>query len=635
MNDAVGKLAYGLLFAVVFPLLLAAWAWRLDALLSLPFAGEPWHGVVIATAGALLIVFAIVSLRLHGHGWPMSPYPPERRVSTGAYAVVSDPIYFGCVILAAGLSIALRSGSGLWIVTPALALACAAFALGYEHEQTDRRFGPAPHQPLIRLPQSADTKPELADRASIYLIVLLPWLVAFEAVNALGIPQDVVNGITRIDALVPMIPWTEIFYFADYPLVLAVPLIASTRRQLRDFAIQGWVAIVSLTTLYLALPVIVRPKEAPLASFFTPLMLWERNFDTPMTAFPAFHVVWALIAANAFARVWPRLRIVWWLVAAAITVSCLTTGMHALPDVIAGVLIAIPVIHCRRVWRSILDATEHLANSWREWDLGAVRMMSHAIYAAIGAFLGIVIISTLTGGTVAVAVVVGAATIFGAAMWAQWIEGSPQLLRPYGYYGGLIGGGIAIAAMPRPWLVLAATAIAATVIQPFGRCRCLLQGCCHGRPSPDEIGIRYSHPRSRVTRLSDLAGKSVHPTQLYSIAWNAVLFVVLMRLWIVGAPLQFIAGAYLLLSGIERFVEEHFRGEPQTPSIAGFRIYQWLAIGSFFVGAMLMACGNAPAPAPGPTTLWSIAVAALFGIGTYIAYGVDFPRLNTRFARLV
>jgi prolipoprotein diacylglyceryltransferase/protein-S-isoprenylcysteine O-methyltransferase Ste14 len=616
----MSKLAYGVLFAVILPAALAAWAMRLDSLVALPAVGPPLIGWSIAIAGAMLMLAGTTALRRYGNGWPMSPYPPERRVSRGAYALVSDPIYFGAVLVAAGASVGLQSGAGLWIVTPVLMLACVAFVVGYERDATVERFGRASEQPLIRLPSGDASRADVADRLSIYLIVLLPWLIAFYGVNAINAGRG-----TRIDAFAPVVPWTELIYILDYPLVLAVPLLLTTRKQLREFAINGWIAIGLVSLIYLVVPVIVVPQPVPDGSIFTTLMIWERRFDTPSTAFPAFHVIWAAIAAAAM----PRFRALWWALAAAISISCLTTGMHATWDVIAGVVVAALILSWRPIAMLLLAAAETLANSWREWDLGFIRLMSHGLYAALGSFLGIVIVSVLTGQAAAAAFI-GICTIAGAALWAQFIEGSPQLMRPFGYFGGVIGCCAAIPFTPDPWLMLAAYGVAAPVIVMCGRCRCLVQGCCHGRPA--QFGIRYRHPRSRVTRLSDLASQTLHATQLYSILWNAIVFVLLLRLWMSGAPLAFISGAYFILGGLGRFVEEHFRGEPQTKIVGGLRWYKWLSISSVIGGAVLMTVRSAPPPPPSPP---SIVLAMAVGVLTYIAYGVDFPRLNVRFARLV
>src|SRR5512142_2394676 len=176
------KLAYGALFTVVLPALLVLWAMRLDRLLALPVIASRPIGIAIVSLGALLAAAAVAALRIDGGGWPMSPYPPERRVTRGAYGFVANPIYLGAVLIAAGVSVAAGSAAGLWIVTPVLAMACIAFVEGYEREATDARFGPAPLRPLLQV------------RLSIYLSVLLPWLIAFYAVNALNAGVPARNG---------------------------------------------------------------------------------------------------------------------------------------------------------------------------------------------------------------------------------------------------------------------------------------------------------------------------------------------------------------------------------------------------------------------------------------------------------
>ena len=105
------------------------------------------------------------------------------------------------------------------------------------------------------------------------------------------------------------------------------------------------------------------------------------------------------------------------------------------------------------------------------------------------------------------------------------------------------------------------------------------------------------------------------------------------RLWLLRSPTPLIVGLYLVLTGVGRFVEEAYRGEPQTPVIAGLRLYQWIAIATVVVGAATTAVVGPPAPIPTPhwTALWP---AATFGVLTAAALGVDFPRSDRRFARL-
>jgi prolipoprotein diacylglyceryltransferase len=186
-----------------------------------------------------------------------------------------------------------------------------------------------------------------------------------------------------------------------------------------------------------------------------------------------------------------------------------------------------------------------------------------------------------------------------------------------------------------PWRLLAGMCVGGCIAQAFGRVRCLIQGCCHGRPIDAPWGIRYRHPRSRVLRLSELGGIALHPTPLYSILWSLTVCAVLVRLWTLAVPLPFIGGMYLVLIGLGRFVEEHYRGEPQTVCVAGLRLYQWLAIGFVIAGAVVTTISGAPAPLPERLTASSWPALSLLGVVTYAAFGVDFPRSDKKFSRLV
>ena len=109
----------------------------------------------------------------------------------------------------------------------------------------------------------------------------------------------------------------------------------------------------------------------------------------------------------------------------------------------------------------------------------------------------------------------------------------------------------------------------------------------------------------------------------------------LVRLWVLNAPLPFIVGTYLLLVGLGRFVEESYRGEPQTAEIGGLRLYQWIAIACVVCGAAVTAIAGAPAPAPQALPASAAAPLALVFVVTYLAFGVDVPGSNRRFSRLV
>jgi protein-S-isoprenylcysteine O-methyltransferase Ste14 len=633
------RLAYAALFCLALPVLLAAWALRLDAVLDLPAYGSAAWGGAVAALGLALMAAATRDLWVHGQGLPASPFPPRQLVTRGIYGLIAHPVYAGAVLVSLGASLAARSAAGLWIVTPVLALSVLAFVAGFERDSTLRRYGALP-APLLSLPARSDARPSAFDRASVYALVFLPWLVVYLGIEHLGVPPDAISTWMAWDRALPVIPWTEALYAATYLFVGLAPLAAYRKDELRRFALGGLWASALLFPLYLLLPLVAEAKAVPGDGFWQEVMRWERQLDQPVTAFPAFHVVWACLAAGLYASRWPRLRWLWWSCAAALAASCVTTGMHAAVDVVAGFAAYALVAHREAVWRRACDGAERLANSWGEKTLGPVRLMSHGIYAGLGAAAGLTVAVALAGsgnlGWLLAMTLAGAA---GAALWAQLVEGSPQLLRPYGYFGAVI---LAIAtaivaglAGADGWLLLAALATGACFAHGIGRMRCLVQGCCHGREAPAALGIRYEHPLSRVVRLAGLGGVPLHPTPLYSMVWTLVVGWVLVRLWMLEAPLQLIAGLYLLLAGLGRFVEEHFRGEPQTRAVAGLRLYQWLAVAFVIGGVAVTALGPSPAPPLPPFDSGiTLTAAVIVGALYYLAYGADLPRSNRRFSRL-
>ncbi|MBK9064992.1 MAG: prolipoprotein diacylglyceryl transferase [Acidobacteria bacterium] len=639
MNERAGKVLYGSLFAIVLPALLVLWARAAAPNVSLPAVESPL-GWAAAAVGLALVLWATAALALWGRGLPMNAYPPPVFVSRGPYALVAHPIYLGFVVACAGCATGAGSAAGLWLVTPAAALGSAALVLGYEAPDLDARFGKRP-RPLLGLPGWGGARPSPADRLSAFALVLLPWLVLYEAVQALGVAPDAVVLLLRGETAWPVWESTELVYASTYLFVALAPLAAATRTDLRRFMVRGWAATALIVFLWLVLPVAAPPRpfepQGPLGA----LLALERRFDSPACAFPSFHVAWALLAAPVWARRFGRAGALAWGWAAAITLSCVTTGMHTVADVAGGIAAAFLVFRLPAVWEALRSGAERLANSWREWNFGSVRVINHGGWAALGTLAGVGLAASLAGeGAVPAVLLVACAGLVGAGLWAQFIEGSPRLLRPYGYYGGVLGVVLGCLAArltlgADAWLLLGAFAVAAPWIQAAGRVRCLVQGCCHGAPASPEVGIRYLHARSRVCRLSDLGGVPLHPTPLYSILWNVVPALLGARLWAARAPLPVIVGVYLLLTGLGRFVEESRRGEPQTPVFARLRLYQWIAAGTAAAGAVATCMASTvPTPAPDPSAA-AFAAGVAFAAATWFALGVDFPRSNRRFARLV
>ena len=639
---STGKILYSILFVVLLPLSLILWAKSLDNVVAIPAIKAALPGLALLLAGAAMIVAGIAALYRHGNGLPMNAYPPKKYVTNGIYRFLSHPMYVGACLISIGVSITQGSAAGLWLISPALMLGCAALVLGYENEDLKRRFGENLNKSLISLPTESSDRVTMWNRLSVYLLVLLPWFVVYESFVFFGVPADAINAYLPFEQGLPIYEWTEAIYASGYLLVLVAPLVALKQYQLREFAVSGLVATAAIAILFFVVPVTAPPRPFDPTTALGQLLQWERTLDSPAAAFPSFHVVWAFIAAALYVRVAPKLRLLWYGWAIAVAASCITTGMHAVIDVVAGLIIFLIIRKRKALWLLLLRSAEWVANSWQEWRVGPLRLINHGFYAGAGMFAGLPIIEILTDEAgISVLLVVTLCSLIVGDLFAQWIEGSSRLLRPFGYYGAILGGvigiGISALTMDAPfWKIMAAIATATPFIQAIGRLRCLVQGCCHGRKTPPGTpGICYVHEKSRVTRIADLSGQPLYPTPVFSIIFNLVLGTVLIRLWYLSVPLSFITGMYFLLSGLGRFVEESYRGEPQTPRFAGLPMYQWLAITSIIVGALITCLNSSASSIVISDWNWGIFVPGLVaGLIAIIAMGVDFPNSNRRFARL-
>jgi len=89
-----------------------------------------------------------------------------------------------------------------------------------------------------------------------------------------------------------------------------------------------------------------------------------------------------------------------------------------------------------------------------------------------------------------------------------------------------------------------------------------------------------------------------------------------------------------MLNGLGRFVEEAYRGEPQTPIVGKLRLYQIMSILSVATGATFTAIHSAPVMSVLEIKTPAVIGGAVIAAVVWFALGVDFPNSNRRFARL-
>lgn len=464
-RETIGEPRYrvvirSVLLWVVLPIALMAWAQATAGAVRIAPVNSPLLGFSLMLIGASLLL--PIAARLF-------PHPVETAFCT----------------ICVGVSIASGSASGLWLVSPVVALGCAASVVARQNPQ------------VRLLPKDEPSPPTGRDHLAFFLFMVLPWLALYEAVLAIGIPPDAVSGVTHFEQRLPVLEWTQIFYGSVYLMVLSVPFIAETRADLRWFSVRG------LWTMLLAYPAfLVIPLIAPKRSFVPQslpghLLVWEQSLDSPVAAFPSFHVIWVLLAAEVYSRHWPKRKWLFYGWACLVAASCITTGQHSVADVIGGIATVELVRRAPGLWRSLKPYTERIAGT------------------PAGAGAGI--------------------------FFALWFAGSLALP--------------GMKSETSPWLILAALSLGGALIQAL----------------------------------------AVGGTPVYLIVWNGLTAVALLRLWTLAAPLDLIAGLYLILAGLGKFVKEAGPGR--------------LAIAMVIGGALLTALGQS-LPAPTPTISWEPALPA-------------------------
>lgn len=97
-------------------------------------------GDVLVLLGLLPLVESFGRFALVGLGTPAPIAPPKRLVVTGFYRYVHNPMYVGVLAIIVGQALMLESGAVFAYAAP-VALAFAAFVVGYEEPALRRQFG--------------------------------------------------------------------------------------------------------------------------------------------------------------------------------------------------------------------------------------------------------------------------------------------------------------------------------------------------------------------------------------------------------------------------------------------------------------------------------------------------------------
>jgi hypothetical protein len=190
---------------------------------------------------------------------------------------------------------------------------------------------------------ACDARPDGRDRLSACLQGFAPWLVLYFSVQALGPPRHPLFVGLPFERNWPVLEWTESLYASGYLFAPLAPLLAPTSAALRRFVVTGLLATLVVGVLWLSIPVVAVPRPFVPETLWGRLLAAERSWSAHVAAFPSFHALWAFIAADTLrlrSRLWEAVAWSW---AALITLSCATTGQHAVLDLAAAALLFVPI----------------------------------------------------------------------------------------------------------------------------------------------------------------------------------------------------------------------------------------------------------------------------------------------------
>lgn len=203
--------------------------------------------------------------------------------------------------------------------------------------------------------------------------------------------------------------------------------------------------------------------------------------------------------------------------------------------------------------------------------------------------------------------ILGARVAYVVADWSYFRGNPVQILRiDQGgliYYGGFLASAAAVVLFARlhKQSLLSLMDFVATSIplaHAFGRLGCFMNGCCHGAVYSGPLAVTYpGYPYISAAWLAQydahllangtLRSLPVHPVQLYEAAYNLLVFAVVLAVYRRRRREGEVAGVYLVLYPVGRFLFEFLRGDSRMQCL-GLNVAQLVSLGLFASGLALL-----------------------------------------------
>ncbi|WP_294309690.1 phosphatase PAP2 family protein [Pseudobutyrivibrio sp.] len=153
------------------------------------------------------------------------------------------------------------------------------------------------------------------------------------------------NMSTKLDLIIPLVPWTIIIYLGCYLFWIANYWMGSIQDEdeTAAFLCADLCAKIVCFILFITVPTTIVRPEIPDTDIMNKAMLFLYSIDTPDNLFPSIHCLtsWFCVIAVRKQKTIPDwYKVLSVIIALAICVSTLTTKQHVVVDTFAGIALA-------------------------------------------------------------------------------------------------------------------------------------------------------------------------------------------------------------------------------------------------------------------------------------------------------
>ena len=404
---------------------------------------------------------------------------------------------------------------------------------------------------FLRNPKSPANVLSWKDRIRAFIIAFVPWALVYETFILIGTPSDFMYSNLYLDANIPFVEWTVLFYVATYFYAIALPVIIPFRDYMIQFIMDVWWCTILSGLLYFALPFVVLQKDFEAHTLFGKILMLDRGYDGPSAAFPAFHVIWGCIASYYYFLRFKKYKLLWALVAFLIAMSCLTTGNHSIGDVLAGIAVFVFVRFRKNLQAQIMVWYDSVCKTFLKGCRVEFAFVLRCICTSAGILGAAVILHSFTGNIDRTAFMVFAGGGLSLAfIFNKMIQG----LTNCSYFNLAAS---FILAIPIPiFLLYKYFAIAIFPLLSIFACvyswiqfwfsLAALTSQIRGTQDPEKVANALENS---VYKSSFILGKDLNLHQILVIG-HFLLLIMLWRLFATGFPSAAISGIYIYISVI-------------------------------------------------------------------------------------